>query len=618
MSAGGISLEGKRGEGRKPRTDFLFEVSWEVCNKVGGINTVIKSKIPQTVAAYGERYCLVGPYFHNKVKGEFEELVIPDEYREGAEALKEMGVVPHYGRWLTEGSPQTLLLDFQPFFEKKDGVKRELWEKYGIDSLDCPIEFDEPAVWGWAAGIIIESFSCRYKSDWKFTAVFHEWLSGAGVLYLKSRECRIGTVFITHATVMGRSLASAGLDLYQKDDDGRLLIESMDFEKEAYDRNIHSKHQLERASANTADVFATVSEITGMEAEHVLGRKPDLLVPNGLNLDNFPTIDENSIKHKIFRDKIYHFLLYFFFPYYHIDIDNTLIYFIASRYEMRDKGIDVFIRALSRLNSRLKEEDSEKSIVAFFWVPAGVRGVKQELVENRTMFKDVEDSLKDSSEHVMWRLLSTFVGDKPITKETIFDKAFLADIKKKVIRFKREETEPPVCTHDLADHNDEITAMLAEEGLQNAKEDKVKIIFYPIYLTGADGLLDMTYYEAIQGAHLGVFPSSYEPWGYTPLEAGALGVASITTDLAGFGKYIEAQDGKDHSGIFVLKRMGRSDDDIIEDLYSRLYDYASLPKKKRIENKLEARKLASLADWDRLIENYFRAEDMALKKVFGV
>ncbi|MBW2967967.1 hypothetical protein KY362_05770, partial [Candidatus Woesearchaeota archaeon] len=367
--------------------------------------------------------------------------------------------------------------------------------------------------------------------------------------------------------------------------------------------------------ANAADVFCTVSEITGIESEHILKKKPDLLAPNGLNIDNFPTIEENSIKHKQLRDKIYHFLLYYFFPYYHIDIDNTLIYFTAARYEVRSKGIDIFIKALRKLNEKLKKEDSEKSIVVFFWVPTAVRGVKPELIESKTLFKDVEDTLKDNAEHVMWRLLSTFVGDMPIVKETIFDKDFLAEIKKKVIRFKREEMRPPVCTHDLHDPNDAILHMLAENGLNNAKEDKVKVIFYPIYLTGADGLLDLSYYEAMQGGHLGVFPSFYEPWGYTPLEAGALGVCNITTDLAGFGRYLAQHKSADCLGICVLKRMGVPDDKVITDLYDRLYKYAMLPKKRRVENKLEARQLANLADWDLLIENYIGAQNLALERM---
>jgi len=597
------------------KADYLFEVSWEVCNKVGGINTVIKSKIPQTTSMYGNDWCLVGPYFHDKVKGEFEELAIPEMYHGIVDDLKQAGVVLHYGKWLTEGHPNVILLDFQPLMAQKDNIKRILWERFQIDSLHANYEFDEPTVWAWAAGRAIEKFA-RFHSEKKLTCVFHEWLSGAGIMYLKDQDdLKIGSCFVTHATVLGRSLANIGVDLYHTQEEGKNPLDTMDFDKVAYERQVSAKHNLEKASAHNADVLATVSEITAIEAEHILKKKPDILVPNGLNLDDFPTIEENSIKHKVLRDKIYHFLLYYFFPYYHIDIDNTLIYFTAARYEVHDKGIDLFIRSLGMLNRKLKQENSEKSIVAFFFVPSGVRGVKPEIVENRTMFKDIEDTLKDNAEHVMWRLLSTFVGDKPIIKETIFEKDFLAEIKRKVIRFKREETAPPMCTHDLLDPNDMIMRMLAEEGLTNAKEDKVKIIFYPIYLTGADGLMDLTYYEALQGGHLGVFPSFYEPWGYTPLETGALGVASITTDLAGFGKYIEHK-ASDCLGICVLKRMGLADDQVVNDLYERLYKYAMLPKKQRIDNKLEARKLADLADWDDLIKNYFMAHNMCIEKSF--
>lgn len=608
--------DNKKSKKEVHKADYLFEVSWEVCNKVGGINTVIKSKIPQTNSIYGHEWCLIGPYFHDKVKGEFEEHPIPEKYHRIVDELNDAGIVVHYGKWLTEGSPNVILLDFQPLMGQKDVVKRWLWEKFKIDSLHASYEFDEPAVWGWAAGMLIEKVA-KFHDEKKMACVFHEWLSGSGLLYLKQADdLNIGKCFVTHATVLGRSLANQGVDLYHHQEEGQNLLDTEDFDKAAYEHEVNAKHQLEKASAHNADVFATVSEITGIEAEHILQKKPDILVPNGLDMDKFPTIEENSIKHKTFRDKIYHFLLYYFFPYYHIDIDNTLIYFTAARYEMHDKGIDIFIKALGKLNKRLKDEKSEKSIVAFFWVPSGVRGIKPEIVENRTMFEDIEDTLKDNAQHVMWRLLSTFVGSKPIVKETIFDKEFLADIKKKVIRFKRDEPAPPVCTHDLLDPNDAITRALAEEGLNNDKEDKVKVLFYPIYLTGADSLLDMNYYEAMQGGHLGVFPSFYEPWGYTPLEAGALGVASITTDLAGFGKYLESHTEEECLGICVLKRMGVSDDIVVEELLENLYKYAHLPKKQRVDNKLEARKLANLADWDRLIENYIEAHNLAIDRSF--
>jgi glycogen(starch) synthase len=610
-------VDEKRGEDREIKADFLFEVSWEVCNKVGGINTVIKSKIPQTINKYGsDNYCLIGPYFHERVKGEFEELALPEEYHQVADELQEIGIVAHYGKWLTEGSPNTVLLDFQPFLAQKDDIKRRLWEHYKVDSLHAGFEFDEPVVWACAAGMIIERF-CLMMPQKKMVAVFHEWLAGSGMLCVKKQGCKVGTVFVTHATVLGRCLTTAGIDIYAKDAEGNSILGKMDLEQEAYNRDVAPKHQIEKAAAHNADVFATVSKITGMEAELTLKKKPDIIVPNGLDLDDFPTIDESSIKHGIFKDKIYHFLLYYFLPYHNIDIENTLVYFIACRYEFENKGIDVFIKALAKLNSELKREKSKKHIVAFFWVPSGVRGIKPEIVENKMHFKDIEDALKDNSQHVMWHLLNTIVADMPITKDAIFEKSFISEIKKKVLRFKSESTVPPVCTHDLIDPNDPIVRCFAENSLTNAEEDNVKVIYYPIYLTGADNLLDLTYYEAILGSHLGVFPSFYEPWGYTPLETAALAVASITSDLAGFGRHIAGQADEEPFGIFLLNRMNRPGNEVVEELYKKLYYYTMLPKKKRIDNKLRARSLAKLADWDILINNYIDAHNIAMEKVFG-
>lgn len=606
-------VNGKSGE--SVNADFLFEVSWEVCNKVGGIYTVIKTKVPQMQRRYGSSYILVGPYFHDRVKGEFEETLPPEHCKVICEELRNQGIVVHYGHWLTEGNPDTILIDFQPLFDRKNDIKGRLWNDYKVDSLHSGFDFDEPVVWGWAVGMVLERF-CGINPGKRIAAVFHEWLSGSALLYMKSQGCRTGKVFVTHATVMGRSFANAGIDLYAHDPQGKHLIETTDFDSEAYARNIFSKHQLEKACAHNADVFATVSEITGMEAEKVLKKAPDVIVPNGLEIGNFPTIEEMSIMHRVFRDKIYHFLLYYFFPYYHLDIEETLVYFIACRYEFHDKGIDVFIKSLWELNKSLKAEDSKRNIVVFFWVPSGVRGINPRIIENRMLFKDIEDGLKDNAEHVMWRVLSTIVADKPITKDTIFTKDFINEIKRRVLRFKRDEKFAPVCTHDLIDPNDPILAGLRECGLNNAEDDRVKVILYPTYLTGADNLLDLSYYEAIQGSHFGVFPSFYEPWGYTPLESAALGVASITSDLAGFGLHLKEQKSYKSFGIYVLERMDKGEGQVVKSLTKMLYDFAMLTKKKRIDNKMEARRLANLADWEFLGENYFKAHDLAVGRAF--
>jgi len=577
---------------------------------------VITSKLPFALKTHRNSYLLIGPYFHQRVKGVFEETIIPDIYKQVCEELRDSGIVVHYGRWLTEGNPYTILLDFQPLFARKNEIKGRLWDDFKIDSLNSGFDFDEPVIWSYAAGMVIERFT-NMMPDKKVSAIFHEWLSGAGLLYLKTQKVRIGKVFVTHATVMGRSLANAGHDMYRHDEKGKCLMQSIDFEREAYNRQVHYKHQLEKVSAHAADVFSTVSEITGMEAEHILGKKPDILLPNGLDINNFPSIEENSIMHRFFRDKILHFLLYYFFPYYNIDIEKTLVYFTAARYELHDKGIDTIIRALGKLNETLKREKSKKNIVVFFWIPSAVRGIKPEIMENKMFFNDIENSIKENSEEIIMKLISTVLADNTVTKETLFTSQLLSEIKSKMLRFKRDSPMPPVCTHDLSDPYDPITRMFAEEGLDNSEDDKVKVIFYPTYLTGADGLLDLTHYEAMQGSHFGMFPSFYEPWGYTPVEAGALGVASVTSDLSGFGKYIMKQPSYTNSGIFTLERNDKSEEYVIDSLFRLMYYFSKLPKKKRIENKLEARRLASLADWAILSDNYVAAQNLAITKAYS-
>jgi glycogen(starch) synthase len=321
------------------------------------------------------------------------------------------------------------------------------------------------------------------------------------------------------------------------------------------------------------------------------------------------------IKHRLQRDRIREFMLYYFFPYYTFDLKQTLVYFIAGRYEFRDKGIDVYIKALGKLNEKLKKSNSQKTIISFIWVPANFRNVKTELLENKTFYQDIKDALDETKDDVEKDIVYSFVSGSSISKDSLFDEGFLREMKIRVSRFVKKGT-PPLCTHDLYDENDIIIKSAREAGLSNTKEDKVKIIYYPIYLSGADGILNLNYYEAMQGSHLGIFPSYYEPWGYTPLESSALGVSSVTTDVAGFGRYI-CNDCKqnEESGIFVLKRMGKSEDEAVNQLAETMHTFAELPREERVANKQQARKLASTCDWKNFIKNYIEAHNLACGKI---
>lgn len=590
--------------------NYLFEVSWEVCNKVGGINTVIKSKAPQMIRYYRDRYCLIGPYFPKKAVTEFRERIPPDKLQNIFERLREEGIICHYGKWLINGEPNTILIDYTGYIHKNNEIKARLWERYRIDSLGTYFhDFDEPILWGHTVGRLLEEISKSFGRK-RIVAHFHEWLSCGAILYLDMKRIKIAKVFTTHATVLGRTLAGNNVDLYN-------ILEKIDPEEEARKWHVKAKYQVERVSAKICDVFTTVSEITAIETEHFLDRRPDLLLFNGLDMKNHPTLDEAAIKHRRYREKIKNFLQYYFFPYYSFDLEDTLIYFISGRYEFHNKGIDIFIKALGKLNEKLKKERSRKTIVAFFWIPGDVIRIKPELSRARAYYMDIWQSIDDNIDEIKKNIILSLISQKPISESRLFKSDFLYQTKKKVLRFLMEG-DPPLCTHDLKnEEEDPIIQGFKENGLLNRKEDRVKVIFYPIYLTGADNLLDLNYDESVIGSHLGVFPSYYEPWGYTPLETAALSVASVTTDFSGFGRYIARESEGEDIGVFIVKMFGKSMEEKVDNLFRTIYRFSTFTKEERIRNKIEAKRLASLVDWEILIPNYIKAHKLAIERVYS-
>lgn len=588
------------------KADILIECSWEVCNKVGGIYTVVTSKAAQVLSHYKEGYFLIGPYFPQKIPGQFQEEAMPDHIKEALCPLESQGIRCHYGKWLIQGEPQAILLDTEGMRHRLNDIKKELWDRFQVDSLNAGSDYDDPVLWSYASGMVIEALANSFQGK-RVAAQFHEWLSAAGLLYLQGHCPQVGTVFTTHATVLGRALANSAVDLYDQ-------LDSLNPDEEARKHNTIPKHTIEKAAAHTADVFTTVSEITGIEAEHLLGKKPDILLPNGLDLSKFPIFEELLLKHKNHRDKIREFLMAYFFPYYGFDLTQSLLYFLVGRYEYRAKGIDITIRALGILNKLLREENAKKTVIVFIFVPAGIRNIKPEIIENKTYFNDIRETLEESKSEIEQNILYGLAQEKKITQDQLFTKEFLSEVHKKVARFKKEGL-PPLCTHDLQDGNDAISQALHQEGLHNRKEDRVKVIHYPIYLDGADGLLDLAYYESMQGCHLGIFPSYYEPWGYTPLEAGALGVPSVTTDLSGFGRFLEKQDrAGGHPGIYLLKRFQKSDEEAVSQLVDFMHCFSNLSREERVKDKVESRRLAGTVDWSLLVQHYLDAQNLAIEK----
>lgn len=590
----------------QPEADYLIEVSWEVCNKIGGIHTVVKSKAKRLQEFY-KNYILIGPYVPKQAEVEFEPKAPGQMFKQIFEKLNTEGIQCYYGEEVVDQT-KTILVDFSGIMHKKNEIKRKLWDEYKIDSLTAGFDFDEPVVWATAVGRVIEEIA-RALDKKRVVAQFHEWLAGAALLHLKKTDVKVATVFTTHATVLGRTLTGNGRPLFE-------VLNQIDIDKEVYNYNVQAKHQMEKASCQNATVFTTVSEITAMEAEHVLGRKADVLLPNGLDLERFPTFEETSQKHGKSKQQIRNFLEYYFFPYYEFDLDETLFYFITGRYEFHNKGIDIFIEALAKLNERMKKENEIKTVVAFFWIPLDIKGIKMPILENKTYYGDIETFIEGHLANIKDNLIYTTVRKRMPTIEDIFNKNFLYELKKKILSFGRKG-EPPLVTHDLYDEgNDPILNSFRKLGLLNRKEDRVKVIFYPAYLTGTEGLLDLPYLDAVVGCHLGVFPSYYEPWGYTPLETAALGVPAVTTDLAGFGRFLQ-QRNKEH-GVYVVRRFKKTNEEVVEDLTRFLYSYTKMAREKRIKLKMEAKKIASIADWKHLVEHYIEAHNLAIETIFSL
>jgi glycogen(starch) synthase len=513
-----------------------------------------------------------------------------------------------YGTWLIKGEPATILVNCQ----RAEGidvnaVKKELWERFGVDSLGARYDYDEPLVWGWAVGKLIARLAASVdllEGRTGTVAHCHEWLAGFALLHLKAYAPGTGTVFTTHATMLGRTLCASGRELYG-------ALDSIQPEQAARELGISEKFTMERACARHAHVFTTVSAITGAEAEALLGRKPDILTLNGLDASLFPTYEEVSILHQRSRERIRDFLEYYFFSHYTFNLDETLVFFITGRFEFHNKGLDIFTQALGKLNERLRAEGSQRTIVAFFWVPWEVHGIKTELLEGKAVFNGIQSFIDEHAEEFTRRILRSAPRMNEFTCEQLLTPEFIRTIQRQMASLRREGNAP-FCTHNIPnEENQELIRSFRAAGLNNSAVDPVKVIFYPVYLTGSDGLLDLPYAEAVAGAHLGVFPSYYEPWGYTPVEAMAFGVPAITTDLAGFGQFMAPQSGK---GVFVLSRKGRPDDAVVTELAELLALFAHKDKFGRNEEKTRAKELTQLTDWNEFITYYVSAHVLALAR----
>jgi glycogen synthase len=593
--------------------DAVFEVSYEVCNKVGGIYTVIKSKAANMVEVYGENYHAIGYYEPVKARIEFDEAEPPKTLQKAFQRLAAEGIRCHYGSWLIPGQPKTILVDVRGYPLDLNTVKTRLWEKYDIDSIKSSAWFNDPLIWSHATGRVIEELikEAPFKGS-NIVGHFHEWMSGFGLLHIKDNKLPIATVFTTHATMLGRSLSSEGENLYDMVNKGIKEKKTIDVAV-ARQYNCEDKHTTEVACARNADAFTTVSEITGREAAYILGVKPDVLLYNGLDTQKFPEIEEISVMRRKYRSHMRDFLTSYFNRYYEFDLNNIRSFFLSGRYEFHNKGIDVFIDALGKLNAQLKKDKSKRQVVAFIFVPAGTNGEDYQVLKNKALYEEIHDQIETHLPDIKNRLID-LVTRGQVPDGNVFCDEFKQHMRKLSVHFTEKKGDnAPLCAFNLSypQDQDPIIKAFWRNELLNREQDRVKVIFYPAYLSSADRLIAMDYNPATLTCDAGVFPSFYEPWGYTPLETAVQGTLAITSDLAGFGQFI--QDKGD--GIKVLRLDGEPYDKIVEELYEKLYEITNMEKKELTRRRTNAKELAGQADWKKLVKNYVKAHKIAIKKI---
>ncbi|MBR5643228.1 MAG: alpha-glucan family phosphorylase [Salinivirgaceae bacterium] len=527
---------------------FLFETSWEVCNKVGGIHTVITSKMPNEYAAYGDNIIFIGPdLVREDGNPEFiEDKSLKPEWKEVAE--KE-GLRLKIGRWNVAHKPMAVLVDYTVFIPLKDKLFASWWETYKLDSITGEWEYIESVLFGYAAGKVVESYKNFYLPDSPVVAQFHEWQTGSGVLYLDRACPKVATVFTTHATVLGRSVAGNGFPLYKS-------LGSFDPDIRARELGVMAKHSLEKTAAQVASVYTTVSQVTANECKVLLNNEPDAVTPNGFALNHLPKMDADVAKNA--RKKL-------------AEVtealtgnkcdDETLFVAISGRYEFKNKGIDIFIDALGKLNTR---SEYKHNVVGFILVPNFNYGPR----------KCVADRLADSNVRI---------PDERIT------------------------------THSLnPDYYDPVMDKTNQLQLTNNQGQQVNVVLVPVYLNGNDGIFNMPYYELLSGFDLTAFPSYYEPWGYTPLESIAVGVPTVTTSMAGFGQWMQKRTSGIADGIEVLNRTEDNYWEVVDDLAGIITKVYKMPAADRQKLRQKAKEQAQEISWDNLFHYYTEAYSKAL------
>jgi len=560
----------------KPKADFLIEVSYEIVAKLGGIHTVIKTKAPFMKKYYGNNYMVIGLYTKKDAKNKFKRKKPNKELKNLFKKLKKENILCHYGIWDIKSNPRTILVDISKLRRDRK-TKNKIRKNYWVHFVPYDNYHNNSLLFGYAAGKLISELvklNCFKKKNPVINA--HEYMSGLSLIYLRKHKANLPLVFTTHATSLGRAIAFMGENLYKdlatyKKKSKSAYYKKLKLYRAKVGDSLYNRHLFEKACAKKADVLTTVSETTSREAGFLLDRKADVVTPNGLDIITPPSIEEQLALNYKAKQKIHKFLEYYFNPYYHVNTEDSLLFYTAGRYEVYTKGYDIFFEALKKLNSKLKKEKYPYNIFVFLFI--------------------------------------MMTGKKRIKKDVIK----ILDLSKNKKKYKKPTKYPPNCLFQAKENL--ILLYLKKNRLLNRPRDKVKVLFYPAPANKDDKLLSMPYENIISAMDLGIFPSLYEPWGYTPLETAAMSTIAVTTDVAGFGKFIqERTDQRKVPAIIVLKTKRRNKKQIVENLKKIMHEIVYMPKEKRLKKRIEANKLAGMANWKDFSKQYVKAHNLAIQR----
>ncbi|MRS61076.1 glycogen synthase [Larkinella terrae] len=590
---------------------LLIEVAWEVCNQVGGIYTVIRSKVPSMVEKWDTDYILLGPYFPQRAAVEFEPITHDDGTEIGrvVQSMRSRGLEVQYGHWLITGKPRVVLFGIQSLGPAIEQVKYQLWERYQISTLGVEDLVNQVVGFGELVRIFLTELAAESARHVDIAVHFHEWMASSGLPDLRRDNVKVATVFTTHATMLGRYLAQNESGFYGK-------LPFFDWKREAQHYNIEAQATIERLSAQQSHVFTTVSDVTARECEVFLGRVPDLILPNGLNIVRFTAVHEFQNLHVKFKERIHEFVMGHFFQSYSFDLEKTLYFFTSGRFEFSNKGYDITLEALARLNWKMREANMDMTVVMFMITKQPFRSINPDVLHSRALLDEIQETCKAIENQLGDKLFLNAAAGEDINLPDLnqfVDEYWRLRLRRTIQSFKTKQL-PPFVTHDLVEEDD-MVRFIRQVQLVNNAHDRVKVVYHPDFISSTNPLFGLDYGQFVRGCHLGVFPSYYEPWGYTPLECVVRGIPTVTSDLSGFGDFImQIMRDYENRGIYVVNRKTQSFNEAADQLANIMFRFVRLSQRDRITQRNRVENIAEVFDWTNLRSYYDTAHDLALKR----